>query len=83
MNSNSRRNAKFLYAFGVNDATCTVHALTPLARCMRGQLHQMDRKSVIKKPNTKQNSKLARESGAQGDCLMKKTEGRKSRDTVP
>jgi hypothetical protein len=26
---------------------------------------------------------LARESGAQGYCLMKKTEGRKSRDTVP
>jgi hypothetical protein len=26
---------------------------------------------------------LARESGPPGDCLIKKSEGRKSRDTVP
>jgi hypothetical protein len=26
---------------------------------------------------------LAREQGPRGDCLMKKSEGRKSRDTVP
>jgi hypothetical protein len=56
-------------ACGVIDTACTIFAF--------------ENRSYLGEFEAELKKALARESGAQGYCLMKKTEGRKSRDTVP
>jgi hypothetical protein len=59
-------------------ANLHVVSLTPHARFLRSKIDHISE-------NSKQNSKRLKpvNQGPRGHCLMKKTEGRNSRDTVP
>jgi hypothetical protein len=71
---------KYINLKGLPNKQIFVHALslTPHARFLRSKIDHIS-------ANSKQNSKkaFARESGALGVLFDEKTEGRKSRDTVP
>jgi hypothetical protein len=78
-------------ACGVIDTACTMHAvaLIPHARCMQQNMttactiFAFENRSYLGEFEAEFKKALASESGAQGVLFDEKTEGRKSRDTVP